>query len=120
MLRVLHFQPLKELIKDGNIVLIVLFDISSSDHFHDHGEVLFIFRGLIMQIEHQRQQEHGRGLIPERVLALAALGRGVLKEVGHKALNVVVVSQIHEWVIAMAFLHVDEVNDLDVISLSFQ
>ena len=73
-----------------------------------------------MEVEHQRQQKHGRGLVPERVLALGAFRCGVLEKVGDKALNVVVVSQIDERVVAMAFLHVDEVDHLNVVTLGFQ
>ncbi len=73
-----------------------------------------------MQIEHQRQQKHRRRLVPKRVLALAALRRGVLKKVRHQTLNVVVVTKIYKRVVAMALLHVDEVDHLNVIAFCFQ
>jgi hypothetical protein len=74
-------------------------------------------RGLIMEIKDQGQKEHLRRLVPEWVLsALTVLWCGVLKEVGHKTLDIVIVAEIDKRVVAMAFLHVDEVNDPDYIA----
>ena len=70
MLRVPHFQAVKEFIQRGAEVLIFLPDFPSPDHLHDHGKVLFIGRGFIVEIKHQRQQEHLRRLIPKGVLGL--------------------------------------------------
>ena len=69
-----------------------------------------------MEIEYECQQQHGRGLIPEGVLRLTAFRCGVFEEVGDESLNVVIVSQIHERVIAVASFHVDQIKDLDVIT----
>ena len=59
-------------------------------------------------------------MIPEQVLGLAPLGGCILKEVGHKPLDIVIGLQIHEGVIAMAFLHVDEIQYFDGVSPLFQ
>ena len=68
MLRVPHFQAVKEFIQRGLVGVIILPDLASPDHFHDHGEVPFFGRGFVVEIEHQSQQEHLRRLIPEGVL----------------------------------------------------
>ena len=73
-----------------------------------------------MEIENQRQQKHLRRLIPERVLRLTALGRGVLKQVRHKALDVIIIPQIDKRIVTVAFLHIDEIDYLDCITLGFQ
>ena len=70
MLRVPHFQAVKEFIQRRLKLVVVLPDFPGPYHLHDHREVLFIGRGFIVEIEHQRQQEHLRRLIPKRVLRL--------------------------------------------------
>ena len=72
-----------------------------------------------MEIEHQGQQKHLRRLVPKGVLALAALGRGVLEQVCHQPLDVVVTAEIGERIVTMALLHVDKVQDLDVVAIGF-
>lgn len=47
-----------------------------------------------MEIEYERQKQHGRCLIPEGVLRLTAFRCGVFEEVRDKPLYIVVVSQI--------------------------
>ena len=69
-----------------------------------------------MEIEYECQKQHGCRLVPERVLGLASFGRSVFEEVGDKSLNIVIVSQIHEWVVAVASFHVDQIKDLDIIA----
>ena len=117
MLRVTHFQPFKQLVQRRHIFVVVLPYLSGAYHLHDHREVLLVLRRFVMQIEHQRQEQHRRRLIPKRVLALTALRRGVLKQVCHKALNVVVIPQIDKGVVAMALVHIDKVDHLDVVAL---
>ena len=120
MLRVLRFQPFKELVKDRKIVLVVLFHIARSDHFHHHRKVLFIRWSLVVKVTNKSLQEHSRSLIPEGVLRLAALWRCVLKQVGCETLNVVVALQINKGVVAVALFHIDKVKNLDVVSVLFQ
>ena len=98
-------------------ILHVLPDFTSTNHFHDHGEVLFILRCFIVEIEHKGKKQHRCCLIPERVLGLASLGGGVLEQVGDKPLNIVVGFQIHKGIVAVTFLHVDKVNDLYIMGL---
>ena len=69
-----------------------------------------------MEIEYECQEQHGCRLIPEGVLRLAAFRCSVFEEVGDKSLNVVIVSQIHERVVAVTSFHVDQVKDLDIIA----
>ena len=117
MLRIPHFQPFKENIQRGLVCLVVLPDFPGADHLHDHREVLLLRRGLVVQVEDERQQEHSCRLIPERVLALRALRCGVLEEVRHQTLDIVVAAQIHKRVVAMALLHIDEIQHLNVVPL---
>ena len=69
-----------------------------------------------MEIEYECQKQHGCRLIPERVLSLAAFRCSVFEEVGDKSLNVVIVSQIHERVVAVTSFHVNQIKDLDIIA----
>ena len=55
MLRIPHFQPFKENIQRGLIGLVILSNLPGADHLHDHGEVLLLWRGLVVQVEDERQ-----------------------------------------------------------------
>ena len=59
-------------------------------------------------------------MIPERVLWLTAFWCGVLKNVCDQPLNVIIIPDIYEGVVAVAFLHVQQVDDLDHIALCHQ
>ena len=63
-----------------------------------------------------RRQHSGR-LVPERILALRALGRRVFEEVCDQPLDIVVGFQVDERVIAMALFHVDQVEHFYCITL---
>ncbi len=120
VLRIAHLQPLEENVQSGLVGVVILPDISGPDHLHDHGKILLLRRGLVVQIEDQRQKQHGGRLIPEGVLRLAALRCGVFEQVRHQTLNVVVIPQIHEGVVAVAPVHVDEIQHPDRIPLCLQ
>ena len=120
MLRVPFLQSFKQLIENGLVFLVVLLHIAGSDHLHDHREVLLIGRSLIMEIADKGLEQHGCRLIPERVLCLRSFGCCILKEVCGKPLNIIIAADIHEWVVAMAFLHINEVKDFDLIALLLQ
>ena len=70
MLRIPFLQSLKKLVENRLIFFVVLLYITGSDHLHDHGEVLFIGRSLIMEIADKGLEQHRCRLIPERVLCL--------------------------------------------------
>ena len=74
----------------------------------------------MVQIKYQRQQKHGRRRIPKGIVGLAALGRRTLKEVRHKPLHIVIVPEIHEGVITMAALHIQQIQHTHFIALLFQ
>ena len=46
--RVPHFQAVKQLVQRRLIIFHVLTDFTGSNHFHDHWEVLFVLRCLIV------------------------------------------------------------------------
>ena len=52
-LRVPHFQSFKQNVQWGLVILIILFDLSASKHFHDHRKVLFFRWSLMQQIQHK-------------------------------------------------------------------
>ena len=116
MLRIPHFQPFKEHIQRRKIAVVVLPDLSGPKHLHDHREILFLRRGLVIEIIDQRREKDGCGGIPEGVLRLCALGRCRLKEIRHQHLYLVIIGQIDEGVIAVAFLHVQQVQHPDIIA----
>ena len=120
VLRVPKLQPLEENVQRRHVLVVVLLHAAAADHVHDHGEVLLVGRGLIVQVEDQGQEQHGRRLVPEGVLRLGALGRRIFEQVRHQPLNIVVVPQIDEGIVAVAFLHVDQIDDLDLVPLRLQ
>ena len=73
-----------------------------------------------MEIANKGLEQHGCRLIPERVLCLRTFGRCVLKEVCGKPLNIIIAADIHERVVAMAFLHINKIKDFDFIALLLQ
>lgn len=73
-----------------------------------------------MEIANKGLEQHGCRLIPERVLCLRTFGRCVLKEVCGKPLNIIIAVDIHERVVAMAFLHINKIKDFDLIALLLQ
>ena len=116
MLRIPHFQPFKEHIQRREIAVVVLPDLSGPKHLHNHWEILFLRWGLVIEIIDQRREKNGCGGIPEGVLRLCALGRCRLKEIRHQHLHLIVVGQIDEGVIAVAFLHVQQIQHPDIIA----
>jgi hypothetical protein len=114
VLRLAHFQTLKEFVQRALIQFILFSHVGGAQHFHHRREVPLVLRRFVVQIKHQRHQKHGRGRFPKRVLCLTAFRRRSLEKVRHKPLHVVVARQIHERIVAMAALHVDEVEDLHV------
>lgn len=73
-----------------------------------------------MEIADKGLEQHGRRLIPERVLCLRSFGCCILKEVCGKPLNIIIAADIHERVVAMAFLHINKVKDFYLIALLLQ
>ena len=73
-----------------------------------------------MKIADKGLEQHGCRLIPEWVLCLRTFGRCVLKEVCGKPLNIIIAADIHERVVAMAFLHINKVKDFYFIALLLQ
>jgi hypothetical protein len=71
-----------------------------------------------VKVTNKSFQEHCR-LIPERVLRLTALWRRVLKEVCRESLNIIIALQIDKGIVAMALFHVDQVKNLDVVTVLF-
>ena len=65
-----HLQALEQDVQWGLVVVIVLVDFSSGDHFHHHREVLFFGRSLVQQVQHEGLEQGGFGFFPEGVAAL--------------------------------------------------
>ena len=64
-----HLQALEQDVQRGLVVVIILVDFSSGDHFHHHREVLFFGRGLVQQVQHKGLEQGGFGFFPEGVAA---------------------------------------------------
>ena len=114
-----HFQPVKQLIQRGLVGIIILPHFTGPEHFHHHGEIFLVLRCFIMKVEHQRHEKHTGRRIPEGVVTLAPFGGGGFEQVCHHLLHIVVVLEISERIVAVAFLHVQKVNHLDLIPLPF-
>lgn len=120
VLGVAVLQTAEQNIQRRNVLLVVFLYTPVADHLHDHGEILLLRRGLVVEIGNQGQQQRFSGIIPEGVLGLGPLGGGVFENVCHQPQNVVVVVQIHEGVVAVTLFHVDKVNHLDDVPLPLQ
>ena len=115
-----HFQPVKQLVQGGLVGIIVLPYLPGAEHFHDHGEILLIFRRFVPQVKYQRHEEHTGRRIPERIVGLAPFRGGGFEQVRHHLLHIVVGFQIGKGIVAVAFLHVQKVHHLDLIAHPFQ
>jgi len=57
-----HFQALEQDVQRGLVVVVVLVDFGGCNHFHDHREVLFLWRGLVQQVQHEGLEQRRFGL----------------------------------------------------------
>ena len=110
MIRLPHLKIVKEAVKRTVIALVLFAHIACPKHFHDHGEVLFFFWCFILQIEDQCQKQHGCGRVPEWIAALRALRRRAFEQVSYKLLHIIIACDIAERIIAVALLHIDEIQ----------
>ena len=111
-------QLLEQHIQRRNKVLVLLLDGAVAEHVHDHVEIPLLRRGLVVEVEDQSQQEHLRGVVPEGLLGLGPLRRGVQEQIRDQLDHVVVLVQVHKGIVAVASLHVEQVDHLDDIPLS--
>ena len=120
MVGVAHFQPFKEFIQRRGVFVHILSDISGTQHLHNHRKILFIGRRLVLQIENERQQQHTCRRVPKRVIGLTSFRRRTLEQVCYKPLHIVVVTEIHKRIVAMAFLHIQKIKHTHLIAFLFQ
>ena len=120
MVGIPHFQPFKQLVQRRGVFVAVLPHIRRTQHFHDHWKVLLVGWRFVFQIEDQRQQEHRRGGVPKGIVGLAAFRRGAFEQIGHKPLHIVVVPQVDKRIVAVAFLHVQQIQHPHLIALLSQ
>ena len=73
-----------------------------------------------MQIKNKGQEQHRRSLVPERVLRLGALWRGVLEQVCHQPLNIVVVPKVNERIVAVGPVHIHKIQHTDLVPVLLQ
>jgi len=78
---------------------------------------LLVGRRFVFQIENESQQEHRRSRVPKGIIGLTAFRRGAFEQIGHKPLHIVIVSQIDKRIIAVAFLHVQQIQHPHLITL---
>ena len=114
------FYGLEEQVQGRDILLVLLLHLGVFQYPHDHGEVLFILRGLLEQHEDDGLEERCLGLGPEGITLMAALRGGSLDEIVHQLEGVLLVPQIAEGVVAVALLQVDQIEHPDLISVLLQ
>jgi len=114
------FHRLKQQVQRRDVFVIILSDFSVFQHAHDHGEILLVLRGLLVQHENDGLEQSCFGLRPEGVGLMAALGRGCLNQRVHQLQCVFFIPQVAEGIIAVRLLQIDEVQHADVIALLFQ
>ena len=120
MVGVAHFQSFKEFVQRRGVFVHIFSDISRTQHFHNHQKILFIGRRFIFQIENERQEQHTCRCVPKRVVGLTAFRRGAFEQVCNKPLHIVIVTEIHKRIVAMAFLHIQKIEHPHLIAFLFQ
>ena len=115
-----HLQFRKQFIKRRRSCVLLVLNRTGSEHFHYHCKVLFIFGCFIMKIKYKCKQKHWSRGIPKGVLWLTSFRSGTLKKVRHELLHIVVILQIDKRVIAMAFLHWNQIENTDFIAFAFK
>ena len=118
--RVPHFKPCEQDIQGRLVFLIFLPDFRSRQHFHHHGEVLFLRRRFMHQVQHQRLQKRCFGFRPERVRALCSGRSGGLDEGFDEAKNILVIPHISKGVIAKGGVGVQQIKHPHLISVRFE
>ena len=97
-------------------LLIVLPDLHAVDHLDEGGEILFLHRGLVVDVADERAVQQRLGLDPEIVPGLA-LALGVGDEGRYQLQDVLFAMDIAEGVIVHRLLEVDGVQHLDLVRL---
>ena len=120
MVGLFHFQPIKKLVHRGLVLLVLLPHLRRPEQLHHCGEVLFLGRGLVLEVQDKGHEQHGGRCVPKGVVGLAVLGGGGFKQVGHQTLDVVVVPQIDKGVVAEALLHIEQIQHTDLIAFLLQ
>ena len=110
------FQLIEHQVHGVFELLIVLPDLHAVDHLDEGGEVLFLHRGLIVDVADQRAVQQRFRLDPEIVPGLA-LSLGVGDQRCHQLQDVLFAMDIAEGVIVHGLFEVDGVQHLDLVWL---
>ena len=108
MVGLLLGQVLKHQIDGVLKFLIVLPDLHGVDERSQHGKVLFLHRGLVVEIADQRGVQKRLSLLPEGVPALLPVGR-VGNQGRHQLQNVLFTVNVRERIIVVGLLEIDRI-----------
>ena len=120
MARVPFFQLVKHQIDGVLKFLVVLPNLHGVYHLQQRGEVLFLLRGLVVDVADECRIKQHLGLQPEIVPGLSALTLGVDNEAVHQLQNVLLAMDVRKRVIVVGLLEVYGVHDLDAVALAPQ
>ena len=118
--RSILFYGLEEQVQGRDVLFVLLLHLGVFQYPHDHGEILFILRGLLEQHEDDGLEERRLGLGPEWVGLMTAFRGGGLDEIVHQLESVLLVPQIAEGVVAVALLQVDQIEHPDLVPVLLQ
>ena len=115
-----HCKAFKEFIQNACIFLIFLPHFRCREHFHHHREILLFGRGFVSEIEDQRFQQSGLRAFPKGIVGIGAFRRSIADQIVYQLQHVFLVAEVGKRVIPVAFLHIDEIQNTDNISLLFK
>ena len=117
VIRFFLFKRLKQQIQRRLVLFVLFFCAPKLNHRQKHLHILFLWRRLVEQIEHEGGKQGRLGFFPKRVRLVGILGRGILDEVVNEAEHIGVFSDVMKGIVAIRVLRVYQVKDTDRISL---
>ena len=119
VLRLFLCQLLKHQIDRVLKLLIVLPDLHGVDKRHQRGEVLFLHRGLVMEIADQRGIQKRFGFGPELVSAFLPVG-SVGNQGSYQLQNILFTVDIGERIVVVGLSEIDCIQNLDAVLVALQ
>ena len=116
VIRIAHGEVLKQIIQIALEILLFLAHLRCLKHLHDHAEVAFLFGGFMDEIQTQRLKQRRFGLLPERIIGVGILRRGIADQGRHQAQHIVIRSYVLQGIVAEGVVHVDQVDHLHIIA----
>ena len=119
MIRIFFLQLIKYQVHGIFIFLIILPDLHGVDKFDECGEILFLYRGLIVDVANECSIQKRLRLLPEGVPALS-VSPGVGNQGSDQLQNIRFAVYIGEGVVVHTLFEIDTVENLDAVLMLLQ